>query len=643
MMGNSRRRASGGISLFPILAVLICTLGALIVLLMVVVHQAKVQAHTISAAGSAAARSPSQSLSPEELARLREQEEDARWRTDLLRQQRDELTKKLADQRLELSHLEDHIRRIEDQGNLLQQQAQEFDRLGKMNEQQRAAAKAELDALRASLDQSRNDLETARKEASSRPRSYAIIPYEGPHGVRRRPIYVECTDLGVILQPEGLVLTPSDFSGPMGPGNPLDAAFLAVREYWTNQGLTQPGEAYPLLIVRPDGAVAYAMCRMAMKSWEDGFGYELIDAELKLAYPPPDPALKTILERAIGDARQRQAVLAMAAPSRYRIDRPGAMRASSSGGFVSQQEGGRGAGGGEAGRARGGRGVGAGTGDGNGVSAPERFSDQAAPGDAFDPHGGGDGSLDVESGQGGAPGAMARGAGRGKGGAAAGGGAGARGTGARGTGTAAGDGSTAGYSAAGGSAAGYAAGGPPPGPGQAGQGGSPPSGGGQAGASGGANGGANAGAYAQYAGQGASAGGYASNGPPPGMMTSESGDVAPLAETRGANWGLPDDSNKATGFTRPIRLVVQADRLVLYPERGDGRQPQVIDLPASTRDGVDELMQGIWKQVRLWGIAGRRAYWKPVLRIEVAPGADARYRDLEVLLRGSGIDIERKP
>ena len=58
----------------------------------------------------------------------------------------------------------------------------------------------------------------------------------GPHGTRRRPIYIECTLEGIIIQPEGFVLLPDDFHGPLGPGNPLDAALRTIREHLAQGG-----------------------------------------------------------------------------------------------------------------------------------------------------------------------------------------------------------------------------------------------------------------------------------------------------------------------------------------------------------------------------------------------------------------------
>ena len=55
--------------------------------------------------------------------------------------------------------------------------------------------------------------------------------------------------------------------------------------------------------MRPDGAVAYSVARAAMSSWEDEFGYELVDADMELAFPPSDPTLKQVVEASIHTAR----------------------------------------------------------------------------------------------------------------------------------------------------------------------------------------------------------------------------------------------------------------------------------------------------------------------------------------------------
>ena len=142
--------------------------------------------------------------------------------------------------------------------------------------------------------QAQQRLAQAQQAAASRPKSYAIVPYDGPNRTRRRPIYIECRGDAVVLQPENIVFTEADFDEPLGPGNPLAAAVRAAREQMLLQGSVDPqnaGEPYPLLLVRPAGIAAYDAALAAMKSWGSEFGYELINDDWQLKYPPPDPNL----------------------------------------------------------------------------------------------------------------------------------------------------------------------------------------------------------------------------------------------------------------------------------------------------------------------------------------------------------------
>ena len=214
-----------------------------------------------------------------------------------------------------LGHIEDHARRLRDQlarlevtWNQLQQPSNEDSRL-------RDQMEAEVARVRAEITLAEQRLAEVRKAAAERRRSYAVVPYQGPHGTNRLPIYIECRAEAIILQPEGIVLEESDFEGPMGPGNPLAAALRAVREYMLAQQSFDPrksGEPYPLLLVRPSGIVAYYAARVAMKSWGAEFGYELIGDDWKLDFQTPDPAMAQVVRRAIQSARRRQRYLAVA-------------------------------------------------------------------------------------------------------------------------------------------------------------------------------------------------------------------------------------------------------------------------------------------------------------------------------------------
>ena len=230
--------------------------------------------------------------------------EEYEWRREVLDQQRDQVKEQMARKRLELSHLEEHIRELERRWRELQEAAADLQRRIQGQDAGQEASRAELEQLQQEVRAAQEALEAAKNKVAKRPTSYAIVPYDGPNGTRRRPIYIECTAQGVILQPEGIVLGAKDFDGPLGPGNPLDAALRGIREYYAQAGLLgSQGEPYPLLIVRPGGVEAYAAARTAMRTWDDEFGYELVDETMQLKYPEPDPVVATAAE-----GRDRRAV-----------------------------------------------------------------------------------------------------------------------------------------------------------------------------------------------------------------------------------------------------------------------------------------------------------------------------------------------
>ena len=305
------------LSLFPFLAVLICTMGSLIALLVVVVQNAKVQADEIATVDEAE-RLAEQQRRADELAERKRQQEDHEWRVEILKAQREELTKQLDERRLELSHLEEHHRRLKDRLEQLLNQASSFDNLDQQSQQNQQALAAELARLREAIARAEQDLASAREQMAATQRSFALLPYDGPNGTRRRPIYIECTADAVIIQPEGIILSPRDFSGPLGVGNPLDSALRAAREYMATNGLLGPNEEpYPLLVVRPGGSISYAAARTAMTSWDDEFGYELIDSETKLAYGESDPVRSDRMSAAVEESRKRTRMMRAAAPARF--------------------------------------------------------------------------------------------------------------------------------------------------------------------------------------------------------------------------------------------------------------------------------------------------------------------------------------
>ena len=314
---RKQRRQGAAPSMFPFLAVLICTMGALISLLVMGVRQAQVHAHEIIEATQV-----DNAQRQIDAQRNQQSLENYQWRSLVLRTQRKEQQSRISSNRLSLSHLEQHARELEQElerlvsrHESLQRQLQQDDAI----QAQRTNRIDELNKLDADITVARTKLAQARLDRESATESFAIIPYAGDQGTNRRPIYIECVADGIIIQPEGILITEIEMAGPPGPGNPLDACLRAVREFYFEHTVDESIAPYPLLIVRSSGVRSYGVARQAMKNWQHEFGYELISDDLKLAYPRPQPALAQQLRQAIKAARSRQQALAATMPSRYRL------------------------------------------------------------------------------------------------------------------------------------------------------------------------------------------------------------------------------------------------------------------------------------------------------------------------------------
>jgi len=696
-----RTRRSGnaaGTSLFPFLAVLICTVGTLILVLVVLGRYARVQAAQMAEAKKA-----------ESQKNLKEQAEDVRWRSEQLQQSLEAARWQLVDSRLQLGHLEDHSRELRGQLEALERAWNQLNET-QQDPRQQAAAETQLRDLSARIVEMRSHLDAARREAMTKRPSYAVVPYEGPHGTRRQPIYLECRADAVVLQPEGIVFKAADFDGPMGPSNPLAAALRAAREHMLRSGQFDPGKAgepYPLLLVRPLGIHAYYAAREAMSSWESDFGYEMVDADWTLDFGAPDPELAEVVRQAIEAARARQLRLVEAAPRHYRHlaessggDRPQYTVSQGTGVVVPY-----GATDEEDSWPRGRRhqnpeghtqrSAFSGGGD-SPTGTDERSGPPSMADDAPGGTGGGTawegGSGEVTSGPGsGGPGGdslVSEGAGAagnsmgpslgGMSGDPLGGSLNGSPGGSRGgtSGGAVGDSSGSGSAGAlGGSSVGVAgaatSGGaagslgssacPTPGGSAGGSLGSSRSAAVETAVSTGSNGDSGQSPFSAGREENAQAGNSQTTGAPrrlgewypsdgtagdgssgqPSMHKPPKHKEKSLADKRGRDWAVPDASPAATPLVHPIRIECHADRLVLVAQRGlaGGRS---VALGPQTRDTVDELVSAIWSYTEGWGMAGNGMYWRPVLHVYVYPGAKHRYDDLENLLRDSGLLIERK-
>jgi hypothetical protein len=305
---SGRRRAGLSPNLFPFLAVLICTLGTLILMLAMVAQNAgEVMAAAKPSKDDPTLSEPNTAQTQrlaEAAAQLERGIREARWHREQSVKVRESQTADLEERRDRLAHLEDHSHRLrEELESLTTEVEKSLEKEGDVIQVQQTLDQvlADIELEKAAVTKLTEDLQTQTPRI-------VIVPHKGPNGTDRRPVYIECRADGIYLQP-GDRRIPSEHLEPIpGMPNPLDAALRSIRYY----AMKEYGDAiapYPLLIIRPDGIAAYAVARAAMHQWDDQFGYELLPADVELAFPAPDAALDSKVAMTIRQAIDRRNVM----------------------------------------------------------------------------------------------------------------------------------------------------------------------------------------------------------------------------------------------------------------------------------------------------------------------------------------------
>ncbi|MEX2093728.1 MAG: hypothetical protein WD971_13675 [Pirellulales bacterium] len=314
-MSRAKHQESlNAVQLFPFVAVLLCTMGSLLVLLVGVARSSKVRAVEEAAAAKAraVAEAPVDQSLIDRISHVRQQ-------IDRFKVQQGKASLQLQNEQLQLSHLEDHMRRLQDELESLKTAAAELNSLADAHIDDRTQGERELLSLNELIAERKAAIENLRKEKGKR-HTYAILPFKTPNGTRRPPVYFECNNSQIVLQPDGIRFTVEDFRGPPGPGNPVAAAFRAAREQIL-QAVEAVGtdefEPYALIIVRPGGQIACNRLQEVFDKSGIDFGYEIVESAAAITYPPADPQVVAAEIQAIQTARGRLEMLASAAPQLY--------------------------------------------------------------------------------------------------------------------------------------------------------------------------------------------------------------------------------------------------------------------------------------------------------------------------------------
>lgn len=318
MKRYDRGEPSSAFSLFPFLAVLLCTMGALAVLL---VAMAQVSREKAERQAPVAVKQPTE----EELAKerfLKQELVRAEQLEQQIVQEQEKLSKQLGAKQKQLRDTEDHLRRLQDEVKALQAEAMEIIKLDEMHVSDHSLAEQEIERLKALKENLAKENQELAEQASAISRRYAIVPLrEGDNGTRRPAIYFECIEDGVILQPEGIKLTQQDFARPVHVSSPLAAAVRAVQQYYVDypqaRASDEEGAPYPLFVIRPGGVIAYYRASMVLKSIDADYGYQPVAASWDIEYELPNPVLGKSVARAIELARLDRERLAASAPQLF--------------------------------------------------------------------------------------------------------------------------------------------------------------------------------------------------------------------------------------------------------------------------------------------------------------------------------------
>lgn len=321
----SRRRAGLSPSLFPFLAVLVCTLGTLILLLALVAQEAQdaAVAHAeqvrreklVSATDSqkVPATAPEKNDAPKLTADKAIQFiEEEQFRVEQLVSFRDAQTQDAENKRIEVAQLEAALRKQKERLAALNEEVeaattdQDPTETLKLDDSTLVMMREEVEKLRADI----KELESS--ERGKKPR-VVIVPHRGPNGTQRRPVYVECTENEIRILPEGARITKTQAlaaAESRNPNaNPLGSALRVARRH-AMQSYGDAVAPYPLLIVRPGGIRMFRLASALMKDWDDQYGYELVPGEVDLAFPGGDVVLKKELDFAIHEASARNFMFA---------------------------------------------------------------------------------------------------------------------------------------------------------------------------------------------------------------------------------------------------------------------------------------------------------------------------------------------
>jgi hypothetical protein len=309
-------------SLFPFLDTLVCTMGALILMLLAMTPKIKERALARQAAAMEAAAGsavepeldpetaaepepPAMAFSPappstDEIAAERQRRRDA-WLAQAA-DARNSLGARQSDYRVhrqKLQEAEQRLRELNDQILNARLKSENAGHAGEALEERVQRLEAQAAVVAQKIAETRKNIDLTNRRQAAAKNEYSLVAYDGTSGTTRRPIYIECTGHGFRFLPEDETISASDLEGFSDGFNPLLAGARTLVQFWARRkrtaGTAEP-EPYVLLLVRPSGCFTYYVARKYLSSLGVNWGYELIEEDWKLSIPAADPLAKTLLK-----------------------------------------------------------------------------------------------------------------------------------------------------------------------------------------------------------------------------------------------------------------------------------------------------------------------------------------------------------
>jgi hypothetical protein len=334
----ARRQHHNSISLFPFLAVLVCAMGALILLLLVMTrrirHEQQLEQIVVVASDATLAVVPDRTAEIDDLElRIREAHktvtakqsqaealqnivEERRNRVQSLQKELDELNqRKIKEEsgtfQASVAERMNDTRQLSAKEAALLRQLRESEQ--QLLEKQNLLAKATeatkdaqliLQKKNSALISLRRQVQDAQQKQSQVTGTETLLEFTNPTGTTRTPIVVDVSDRGFEILPNGIVITAADMEGFPVRDNPLLSAILTTHRHRARNSLTD--QPYVLLLVRPDGCLAFYGAQRVLAEAGIHYGYELLEPDRQIVVGEMDPSEIPVVRASMEEAFRRR-------------------------------------------------------------------------------------------------------------------------------------------------------------------------------------------------------------------------------------------------------------------------------------------------------------------------------------------------